>query len=96
MAPWAVRLAEDGWRCVLVDLRGHGKTNGRRIYFGVQEARDLGQLLDRLARDGELAGPVAVVGESYGAALALRWKGEDRVCGQWWPSRRTRNYPMPC
>lgn len=77
MAPWAVRLAEDGWRCVLVDLRGHGKTNGRRIYFGVQEARDLSQLLDRLASDGQLAGPVAAVGESYGAALALRWKAED-------------------
>jgi len=77
MAPWAVRLAEDGWRCVLVDLRGHGKTNGRRIYFGVKEARDLSQLLDQLARDGQLAGPVAAVGESYGAALALRWKAED-------------------
>lgn len=77
MAPWAVRLAEDGWRCVLVDLRGHGKSNGRQIYFGVQEAHDLSQLLDRLASDGQLAGPVTAVGESYGAALALRWKGED-------------------
>src|SRR6185503_15299166 len=30
--------------------------------------------------NGQLAGPVDVVGESYGAALALRWKGtEPRV-----------------
>jgi pimeloyl-ACP methyl ester carboxylesterase len=80
MAPWALRLAEEGWRCVLVDLRGHGKSTGRRIYFGVQEARDLSQLLDALTCDGQLASPVAVIGESYGAALALRWKTvEPRV-----------------
>ena len=80
MAPWALRLAQEGWRCVLVDLRGHGKSTGRRIYFGVQEAGDLSQLLDTLTRDGQLAEPVAAIGESYGAALALRWKTvEPRV-----------------
>jgi pimeloyl-ACP methyl ester carboxylesterase len=77
MAPWALRLAQDGWRCVLVDLRGHGKSTGRQLYFGLQETYDLSQLLDRLAQDGQLAGPVAAVGESYGAALALRWEGVD-------------------
>jgi pimeloyl-ACP methyl ester carboxylesterase len=80
MAPWALCLAQEGWRCVLVDLRGHGKSTGRRIYFGVLEARDLSQLLDTLARDSQLAPPVAAIGESYGAALALRWKTvESRV-----------------
>ena len=81
MAPWALRLAQEGWRCVLVDLRGHGKSTGKRIYFGVQETHDLSQLLDQLAQDGQLTGPVAAFGESYGAALALRWKTvEPRVC----------------
>ena len=28
MVPWAWRLAQEGWRCVLVDLRGHGKSTG--------------------------------------------------------------------
>ncbi len=77
MAPWGLRLAENGWRCVLVDLRGHGKSTGRWLYFGVQEALDLSQLLDTLARDGKLAEPVAAIGESYGAALALRWKAVE-------------------
>ncbi len=77
MAPWALRLAEGGWRCVLVDLRGHGKSTGRQIYFGVQEALDLSQLLDVLTREGQVVEPVAAIGESYGAALALRWKGVD-------------------
>jgi len=80
MAPWALRLAQEGWRCVLVDLRGHGKSTGKRIYFGVQEVRDLSQLLDELGHDGRLAEPVAAFGESYGATLALRWKTvEPRV-----------------
>jgi len=74
MFPWALYLAEEGWRCVLVDLRGHGKSTGDRIYFGVQEANDLTLMLDALARDGQLSQPVAAIGESYGAALALRWK----------------------
>ncbi len=77
MAPWALRLAEDGWRCVLVDLRGHGKSTGDRVYFGTREVHDMEQLLDRLQRDGQLVGPVAAVGESYGGALGLRWEGQD-------------------
>jgi len=37
-------------------------------------------LLDRLAQEGQLREPVAAFGESYGAALALRWKTvEPRV-----------------
>jgi pimeloyl-ACP methyl ester carboxylesterase len=74
MLPWAFRLAEDGWRCVLVDLRGHGQSTGRRIFFTVTETNDMNQLLVALARDNELTEPVAAMGESYGGVLALRWK----------------------
>ncbi|MGA3266713.1 MAG: alpha/beta fold hydrolase [Verrucomicrobiota bacterium] len=77
MLPWALRLAEDGWQCALVDLRGHGKSTGNRVYFGIIETNDLSQLLDALARDQTLDGPVDAVGESYGASLALRWKTVD-------------------
>jgi pimeloyl-ACP methyl ester carboxylesterase len=62
---------------VLVDLRGHGKSTGKRIYFGLQETRDMSELLDALERDGALAHLVAAMGESYGAALALRWRACD-------------------
>lgn len=77
MLPWALRLADDGWRCVLVDLRGHGKSTGKRIYFTVKETNDISQLLDILARDKELAEPVSLTGESYGAVLALRMETVD-------------------
>ncbi len=80
LLPWALELAQQGWQCVLVDLRGHGQSTGRQVSYGVWEMRDLSQLLDTLGREGMLSAPVAVVGESYGAALALRWKTlEPRV-----------------
>lgn len=80
MVPWAFLLAQKGWRCVLVDLRGHGKSTGKRIHFGVVETNDLSQLLNEFARRDQLVEPVGVLGESYGAALALRWKTvEPRV-----------------
>jgi pimeloyl-ACP methyl ester carboxylesterase len=81
MLPWAFQLAEDGWRCVLVDLRGHGESTGKRIYFTVVETNDMIQLLDTLAREKELAGPVSAMGESYGGVLALRWKTVDPRVG---------------
>ena len=81
MAPWALRLAQEGWQCVLVDLRGHGRSTGRQIFFGLRETTDLSQLLDRLASDQKLVLPVAAVGESYGAALALRWKTTEPRLG---------------
>jgi pimeloyl-ACP methyl ester carboxylesterase len=82
MAPWAFRLAEDGWRCVLVDLRGHGKSTGKKITYGITEAQDMSQLLDLLTKRDQLAPPVAVIGDSYGAALALRWKTIDPRVGR--------------
>lgn len=77
MMPWALRLAEDGWRCVLLDLRGHGKSTGDKIYYGLQEPHDLTQLLDKLTSTGQLQQPVAAFGESYGAVMAMRLKAED-------------------
>jgi pimeloyl-ACP methyl ester carboxylesterase len=81
MLPWAFPLAQDGWRCVLVDLRGHGESTGKRIYFTVRETNDMNQLLAQLARNQELVQPVALMGESYGAVLALRMKSVDPLIG---------------
>jgi alpha-beta hydrolase superfamily lysophospholipase len=82
MLPWALLLAEHGWQTVLVDLRGHGASSGERIFFGVREANDLRELLDELTRHAAAPAPVAVLGESYGAALALRWKTTDPRVGR--------------
>lgn len=77
MLPWAFLLGQEGWRCVLVDLRGHGKSTGRRVNFGPQEARDIAALLDQLHEEHGVQFPVSVVGHSFGAVLALRLKKTD-------------------
>jgi pimeloyl-ACP methyl ester carboxylesterase len=77
MAPWALRLAQEGWRCVLIDLRGHGKSTGKRIFFGVQEVNDFSQLLDELDHQHLLITPVMAIGESYGAVIAIRAQTTD-------------------
>ena len=77
LLPWGFSLAEAGWRCVLVDLRGHGRSGGDHIYFGTREPEDLRDLLNELTRRQAISGPVGVLGDSYGATIALRWAAED-------------------
>lgn len=71
------KLAADGYRAVLVDLRGHGKSSGDWVTYGVVETRDLQQVLDALDRQELLAGPVGVYGASFGAACAIQLAGAD-------------------
>jgi pimeloyl-ACP methyl ester carboxylesterase len=78
VVPWAVRLAQAGFRCLVLDLRGQGASTGDHISFGAFEARDLTQVLDDLARRGWDVSRVGVVGVSYGASVALLAAGHDR------------------
>jgi pimeloyl-ACP methyl ester carboxylesterase len=74
---WADMLASAGYRVVLVDLRGHGRSSGDFLSYGVIEARDLTQVLDALDNRGLRMGRVGVMGVSYGAATAIEWAGID-------------------
>ena len=77
MFPWAIYLADAGWRAVLVDLRGHGLSGGRQVGFGTLETNDLRELRLGLEREGRIDGPCVVLGHSLGGALALRWAAVD-------------------
>ena len=77
VTPWAVRLAQAGYRCVVLDLRGHGASTGEHISFGAFEARDLSQVLDDLGRRGWDVAHVGILGVSYGASVALLTAGRD-------------------
>jgi pimeloyl-ACP methyl ester carboxylesterase len=77
MLPWGMVLARAGYRTVLVDLRGHGRSTGDRIYFGRVERSDLAQCLDALEQRGVCRGPIGALGISYGAVLALQWAAVD-------------------
>ena len=70
---WAEHLSEAGYRAVLVDSRGHGHSTGDWLTYGVQETKDLSQLVDRLAIDG----PIGVMGVSYGGATAVEWAARE-------------------
>jgi pimeloyl-ACP methyl ester carboxylesterase len=77
MMAWALHLAQSGYRVVLVDLRGHGKSTGAEVAFGKYEVNDLRQVLDQLLARGECDADIGVVGFSYGATLALHWAAQD-------------------
>jgi pimeloyl-ACP methyl ester carboxylesterase len=74
---YALATAAEGYRVVLVDLRGHGRSTGDRVTYGATESRDMVQTLDALQRQGLIAGNVGAAGVSYGAAVALCWAGID-------------------
>ncbi len=75
---WATKFAENGYRSVLVDLRGHGHSTGDWLTYGVVESRDISQLITALSKRGLLAGKVGVFGRSYGAAVAIQTAAIDR------------------
>lgn len=77
VVPWAVQLAEAGFRCVVLDLRGHGASTGDHISFGAFESRDLSQVLDDLEVRGWDVSRVGLLGVSYGASIALLAAGRD-------------------
>jgi alpha-beta hydrolase superfamily lysophospholipase len=70
-------LARLGYVAVLVDSRGHGRSSGRHLTYGVRESRDAVQVLDRLKKEGLLALPVGALGFSYGGAVALQLAARD-------------------
>ncbi len=70
-------LAESGYRALLADLRGHGRSSGDWLTYGVVDSRDLVQVLDHLATQALLDEPVGVFGCSYGAATSIQWAARD-------------------
>jgi dipeptidyl aminopeptidase/acylaminoacyl peptidase len=77
LAPLAASLADAGYQAVLVDLRGHGESDGSYLTYGGSDAPDLSRLLDRLAERGLALGPVGVYGFSYGGAVAIDLAARD-------------------
>ncbi len=83
VAHWALVLAEAGYRCVLVDLRGHGRSTGDTIGYGAFEVGDLSKVIDELQKRGlAVAGEkVGIIGVSYGASMSLLLAAKDARVG---------------
>lgn len=71
MLPWALALGEAGYHSILVDLPGHGASQGSRPGFGPREGTAVAELATALVRDGAISGPVYLMGVSHGAVAAL-------------------------
>nr|CAA9214114.1 hypothetical protein AVDCRST_MAG63-111 [uncultured Armatimonadetes bacterium] len=71
-------LHRAGYAALLFDFRAHGWSGGRLATFGCKETLDLAAALDWVVERPELRDlPLAVVGESMGASVALMTAAED-------------------
>ena len=61
-----------GFEVLAYDLRAHGSSGGDACTYGVLESRDLARVLDH-----EPPGPVALIGFSLGASVALQAAARD-------------------
>jgi acylglycerol lipase len=70
-------FAKRGIECSSFDLRGHGKTAGRRGYVESFD-RFLDDVEDHLARHRESGLPVVLLGHSLGGLIAAAYAASDR------------------
>ncbi len=79
LARWILAARQQGYRVVVPDLRGHGRSTGDYITFGQLEAQDLRHLLTALQRQHHIPDPtrLVVLGGSYGGATAIHLASID-------------------
>jgi alpha-beta hydrolase superfamily lysophospholipase len=74
-AKTAENLCQLGWTVIAWDLRGHGRSEGKRGHVDdfADYSRDLAKLLRHLKKGGHLEKPFALVGHSMGGLVTLRF-----------------------
>lgn len=71
LLPWALQLAQQGYRTIALDLRNHGRSAQAPSGYGTREGEDVVAALHALQAQGEISGPLHLLGVSYGAATAI-------------------------
>jgi uncharacterized protein len=77
----AAELHGVGLAVLMIDLRGHGESEGKRYTFGVHERRDVLGALDFLIEQGFAPGKIGVLGISLGGAAVIGAAVEERAIG---------------
>lgn len=77
----AARLHRLGLAVLMLDLRGHGESEGKRYTWGVYERRDVLGAVDFLLEAGYDPGKITVLGISLGGAAAVGAAYEDPAIG---------------
>lgn len=70
LAPEASILAEAGYHLLLIDLRGHGQSEGNELTYGYREALDVQAAVDYLAAQPEVEA-IGALGHSLGGAAVV-------------------------
>lgn len=73
----AMEMADHGWDVVLYDQRGHGRSGGEKITFGIREAQDLEAVMEWTRSRPEYSPPLILFGISMGASTALMTAAES-------------------
>ncbi|MGV3624742.1 MAG: alpha/beta hydrolase [Archangium sp.] len=68
----AERFVRQGFAVVAYDQRAHGASTGEFVTYGANEVGDLRSVIDEALKRVGRDQPVAVVGESLGAAVAIQ------------------------
>jgi pimeloyl-ACP methyl ester carboxylesterase len=71
LMPWALQLAQAGYRTISLDLRNHGRSGSGPSGYGTREGQDVARVVGELRARGEIAGPLYLFGVSYGAATSI-------------------------
>ena len=77
----AAKLAGEGFAILMIDLRGHGESEGRRYTWGEYERRDVLGGIDFLLEKGFEPGKIAVLGISLGGAAAVGAAANEKAIG---------------
>lgn len=76
LAPVAWTLWKEGISCLLYDFRAHGRSGGRKSFFGLVERLDVAAAV-RLARARAPGAKVVLIGSSMGAAASALALSDD-------------------
>jgi len=77
----AAELHGAGLAVLMIDLRGHGESEGKRYTFGVHERRDVLGAVDFLLEQGFMPGKIGVLGISLGGAAVIGAAVEEEAIG---------------
>ncbi|NWG75134.1 MAG: alpha/beta fold hydrolase [Rubrivivax sp.] len=76
LLPQAFMLAQAGYSLLLLDLRGHGRSEGHEVTYGYREALDVEAAADYLAARPEIK-HIGALGHSLGGAALVRAAAAD-------------------
>ncbi len=76
----AQRVSRKGYDAVLLDLRSHGRSEGKYVTHGIKEKYDVKAVLDSLVRDHVVHEPIHAFGKGYGGTVAIQYAALDLRC----------------